>query len=282
MAAFFNQATLSYNGVVTRSNIAAGELLEALTVAKTALSDTYAVGGNETYVVSLVNTGTAPLTGITLTDDLGGYPFGESTVVPLAYVDGSARYYVNGVLQPAPAVTAGPPMTVSGLSVPAAGSAMLVYETQVTPFASPETGATVVNTVTVGGTAPVSAAATVTAAAGPVLSVSKAISPDPVMAGERVSYTFTLHNTGNAPADATDNAVITDVFDPRLSDLAVTFDGAPWSEGAQYAYDPDTGLFATAAGQITLPAATYTQDPDTGAWQTAPGVATLTVSGVIG
>lgn len=51
-----------------------------------------------TYAVSLVNTGTAPLTGVTVTDDLGRYAVGANTVYPLAYVDGSVKYYVNGVL----------------------------------------------------------------------------------------------------------------------------------------------------------------------------------------
>ena len=53
------------------------------------------------------------------------------------------------------------------------------------------------------------------------------------------------------------------------------------TEGTQYTYDPATGLFATAAGQIPVPAATYTQDPVTGAYTMTPGIATLTVTGTI-
>ena len=41
MAIFTNQATLSYNNTVTTSNITTGELLEVLSVTKTALSGTY-------------------------------------------------------------------------------------------------------------------------------------------------------------------------------------------------------------------------------------------------
>ena len=90
-----------------------------------------------------------------------------------------------------------------------------------------------------------------------------------------------LQNSGNQALVATDNAVITDTFDPILSALAVTFDGVAWTLGTEYNYDDLTGLFSTVAGQIVVPAATYTQDPVTGAYSLAPGIATLVVSGTI-
>ena len=36
---FYNTATLSYNGITTRSNTVTGEISETLTVTKTALTD---------------------------------------------------------------------------------------------------------------------------------------------------------------------------------------------------------------------------------------------------
>ena len=57
---------------------------------------TYGTDGRVTYILSLVNSGTAPLTGLTITDDLGGYAFNAGTVYPLAYTAGSVRYYQNG------------------------------------------------------------------------------------------------------------------------------------------------------------------------------------------
>mgnify|MGYP002516954744 CR=1 FL=1 len=44
MATFYNQATLTVGGTVTNSNIASGELVEVLSVTKTAVRDTYQVG----------------------------------------------------------------------------------------------------------------------------------------------------------------------------------------------------------------------------------------------
>ena len=106
MATFTNQATLTYLGVNTLSNIVTGEILDTLAVTKTAVTDTYTTGDALTYVVALTNSGTVPFNNLTLTDDLGAYPFGTATLVPLTYVTGSVRYFVNGVLQPTPTVTA--------------------------------------------------------------------------------------------------------------------------------------------------------------------------------
>ena len=284
MAIFSNQATLTYNGGSTNSNIAYGEILDVLTATKTAIEGTYAPGELVTYVVTLRNTGGTALTGVTVTDDLGGYVFEGNTVYPLTYEDGSATVFVNGVPQAAPAVTAGPPLAVSGLNIPAGGDLVLVYQARANQFADPAAGGTIVNTVTVTGdgiTTPITATEIVTAASAPELTISKAISPTQVVDNDRVTYTFVIQNTGNEAVVATDNAVITDTFDPILTDLVVTYDGATWTEGVQYTYDAATGLFATLPGAITVPAATYTQDPVTGAYTLTPGIATLTVTGTI-
>ncbi len=283
MAIFTNQATLSYNNTVITSNITTGELLEVLSVTKTALSDTYIGGDTAVYVVSLANSGPTALTGLTVADDLGGYDFDGATVTPLDYVDGSLRYFVDGAVQPTPTVTAGPPLTVTGLSVPAGGNALLVYEARLNQFAPAGVGDTITNTVTVsgGGLAnPVSDTATITAAAEPYLTISKALCPATVTENGRLTYTFVIQNAGNTDAVATDNATITDTFDPILTDLVVTYNGAVWTEGVDYTYDETTGAFATIPGRITVPAATFTQTPG-GAWTVDPGTATLTVTGTV-
>ena len=71
---------MSYNGNSTNSNIAYGEILDVLVATKTAVEGTYTPGQIVTYVVTLRNTGTAALTGLTVTDDLGGYLFNGTTV----------------------------------------------------------------------------------------------------------------------------------------------------------------------------------------------------------
>ena len=284
MAIFSNQATLTYNGSSTNSNIAYGEILDVLSATKTAIEGTYAPGEPVTYVVTLRNTGSTALTGLTVTDNLGGYAFNGTTVYPLTYAAGSAALFVDAVPQAAPTVTAGPPLVFTGISVPAGGDAVLVYQARANAFADPADGGTIDNTVTVTGNGintPVTATESVTARSAPALTITKSISPAQVVDNDRVTYTFVIQNSGSQAVVATDNAVITDTFDPVLTALTVTFNGTPWTQGIQYSYNEATGLFATAPGQITVPAAIYTQDPVTGAYTVTPGIATLVVTGTI-
>jgi archaellum component FlaG (FlaF/FlaG flagellin family) len=142
---------------------------------------------------------------------------------------------------------------------------------------------TITNTVTITGgglTAPITATETVNAAIGPDLSITKTITPAQVADNGRVTYTFLIQNSGNEAIVATDNASVSDTFDPILTDLVVTFNGTVLAEGTGYTYNAATGQFDTVPGVITVPAATYTQTPD-GEYTTTPGIATLTVTGTI-
>ena len=87
MAQFTNQATLSYNGSVVNSNVAVGEILEALSAQKTAVRETYVAGDTITYVISLRNAGAAAWTGLTVSDEPGAYASGTpgETISPLEY-----------------------------------------------------------------------------------------------------------------------------------------------------------------------------------------------------
>lgn len=281
MATFTNRATLSYSGGSVDSNTVTGEILDALSVQKNAVMDSYAAVDSVTYVIVLRNTGAVALTDLTITDDLGAYSQGTQTRYPLAYAAGSLNYYVNGALQPAPTVTAGPPLVVQGVSVPAGGTVMLIYEAAVTRYAPLGAAAAITNTATVTGsglTAPLTAAETISTQDRAELTISKSVCPAVVTENGQLTYTFVIENTGNTPAAAGDSAVVTDTFDPRLTGVSVTFNGAAWTEGVHYTYNGATGEFATIAGQITVPAATYTQQAD-GAWAVSPGASTLVVTG---
>ena len=74
---------------------------------------------------------------------------------------------------------------------------------------------------------------------------------------------------------------MTDKFDPILSDIEVTYNGTPWTEGNEYEYNTTTGKFETKAGAITVPSATTTRDDTTGAVSIIPGVSTITVTGTV-
>lgn len=277
MATFTNQATLTYNGITVSSNITTGEMLEVLQISKSATQDTYVPGDELTYTVSLVNTGATALENITLTDDLGGYTFGTvGTVYPLSLTDEEVFVYVNGVLQPTPTVVAGPPMTISGISIPAGGNAVIVYHAVITEFAPLTAESEVTNTVTAGT---VSASDTVTAAGVANLDITKSMSPTVVSENDTITYTFDITNTGNTAAETT--VVLSDTFNPVLSCITVHLDGVQLTHGTQYTYCEQTGEFNTVAGVITVPAATYSQDAATGVITTTPGKTTLTVTGTI-
>ena len=283
MAFFTNQAQLRYGNEITNSNITVGEIQEVLTVTKTAVKETYRQGGTVTYIISIVNAGTAEYTGLTLSDDLGTYAFGTTTRTPLDYSAGTIRYYQNGVLQTAPTVEAGPPLTITGVNVPAGGNATIVYETRLNAYAPLQLEAEITNVVTVSGTcvSGITASETVSAVAEPVLSITKSVSPVPVTECGRLTYTFVIQNTGNVPADSTTEVSVTDTFDPVLRNLTVTFNGSTWTEGEDYTYDKTTGTFATGAGKVTVPAATFTVNETTGEWSSNPGFSTLTITGTV-
>ena len=283
MATFTNQATLTYNGNVITSNITTGEIIEVLSATKTAVIDTYSQDSRITYVVQILNSGAIPFTGLNVTDNLGVYTFGMTALVPLDYVDGSVQYYVNGVLQPAPTVTTGTALTFGGISVPANGVATIIYVAETNQFAPLGLTDSIVNTVVVSGNniTEITATETITPESGARLTITKTLSPTVITESGRLTYTFTIQNTGNLPITVADSVTVTDTFDPILTDITVTFNGTTWTEPANYNYSETTGQFTTALGQITVPAATYSQNPLTGAWVIEPGVSVLTVTGTI-
>lgn len=283
MAQFTNQATISYTGGEASSNIVTGEITQAIVMTKDSAQECYRQGDTLTYVISLRNTGAAAFTGLTLTDNLGKYAFGEGGLVPLEYA-GLVLYYVNGVLQPTPTVTPGPPLSISGISIPAGGNAAIVYRVRAGETAPLGEEATITNTVALTGEGlitPVTAEASVGACTGALLAITKALSPTSVTENGTLTYTFTITNIGSTPADAAAGIVFSDTFDPILKNISVTLNGTALSEAGNYTYNAATGLFTTTAGVITVPAATYAQNPTTGVWSITPGTTVLEISGTV-
>ena len=267
---FTNQATLSYNNQSIPSNVVTGVLTEVLSVSKTAIPAAYQNGDTITYAVQLVNSGTAALTGLTLTDNLGAYTpaAGTAAVVPMTYQSDTLRYYRNGILQATPTIAATSPLTVTGLSIPAGGNTTLMYAVKTNQF-----------TVTGGGlAAPLTAEATVNADPAPDLSVIKSMCPTTVTEAGALTYTFTLQNRGATATTATDNVSLTDTFTPALTITSVTLDGTALTAGTDYTYDGATFRTLT---PLLIPAATYTRNATTGEVTITPGTATLVVTGTV-
>lgn len=282
MATFQNQATLTYNDTTVNSNIVTGEITEVLSLTKASLNSSYSVGDTITYIISVINTGSTPFTGVTVTDNLGEYTFGTGVLYPLEYINNSAVLYVNGEAQAITATDSGDSIVFSGFSLPPSSNAIISYQVRVNSFAPPETGSTITNTATLtanGLTTPVTDTATVASLATPVLSITKCLSPNSVPENGQLTYTLTLINTGSEAAET--GVTVSDTFNPILSEISVTYNGTPWAEGTNYTYDEATGLFTTLDGQITVPAATFTQDSETGQWTVDPGVAVIKITGTV-
>ena len=281
MASFTNQAHLSYNGRSVASNVVTGQMLSPLTLTKTAVVDTYAPTDTVTYVITIVNSGATAYMDLTLT---GAYAAGGQTVYPLSYTPDSAVWFINGTRQADPTAS-GAPLVISGLSVPAGGNAVILYEAATTDAAPLAEGCEITNAVTLTGSGigtPLTAQATVTVEAQASLRITKSLSPAVVAENGSLTYTFLIQNEGNLPAGADATVVVTDTFDPILRDLTVTLNDLPLAVTTGYTYDESTGAFATVAGQITVPAATFSQSTETGDWETVPGEAVLTVTGTVG
>lgn len=281
MATFTNVATLSYNGTVVNSNVTTGEIQQTLAATKHSLATTYKQGDTLTYIVNIVNTGNTAFTNLTLTDNLGGYTYGAGTVYPLAY-GGDIRYYINGALQTAPAVTAGPPMTITGINVPANSEAQIVYSAIATAYAPLNIEGSITNSISITGdgiTEPIAATETVNAATAPALDIEKSLSPTIVSENGQITYTFTVTNKGNTAVTQADDIVLRDVFNPILKNIGVTYNGTVLSN-TLYTYNEATGVFETTAGAIEVPAATFATNTD-GTVSVTPGTAVITVTGDI-
>lgn len=284
MAIFYNQATITSNSGTASSNVVTGEIREEVTITKTPLTEDYQIGRPITYVVNIVNSGNTPLVNMTVTDNLGETLYGTRTIYPLNFVDGSLQYFINGGVQLAPAYTVSGNLTIQGISVPAGGNTTLLYEATPNSYANPTALSTITNTATLSGAGllnDVEADSTITASSTTNLSISKSVCPDSVSENGQLTYTFVIQNTGNLAASASEQAFISDTFDPILNPISVTFDGVSWAPTTNYTYDSDTGVFQTVPGQITVPAANYVQDTTTGEWTMTPGVSVLRVSGTI-
>ena len=96
-----------------------------------------------------------------------------------------------------------------------------------------------------------------------------------------MTYTFVIENNGNTAAEPEDKVVVTDIFDPILKNITVTYNSQTLTKDVDYQYNPETGDFMTISGKLTVAAATYDQDKSTGLINVTPGVGILKISGNI-
>ena len=278
MPDFTNQALLTYSSNRSAlSNIATGTIMAPFTMSKTAVNNDYVSNDDVTYVVTITNSSASALTNITVTDNFGAYSYGALTLYPLSFV-GPVLYYINGVPQAnlVPTQTT-PTLILTVPTVPAGGNVTLVYEVNVNQYAPLDVNDSVINLAAVTELTGISATATIVAENIPQLAITKSISPNPVIDDQVATYTFIIDNYGNT--ESTD-AVLTDTFNPILSNISVSNDGTELVLNTDYTYNAATGLLTILSGTLTVPAATFSQDAN-GVVTTTPGFTTVVVTGTL-
>ncbi|MBE6596850.1 MAG: DUF11 domain-containing protein [Ruminococcaceae bacterium] len=280
-----NQASLNYeyNGQTASvlSNVATATLGEAISVEKVSLEDNYRLGSEITYSVSFLNSSGSTLTNVTISDDLGAYPVGGTSAVPLSYL-APAILFIDGVYAGNITPTIGTGISFTVPSLAAGSRAQIVYRAAANNYAPLSEGGTVTNTVTVradGLTGSVSDSDTVAADSYADVTVTKTMSPQNVLDGDAITYTFVINNYGNAPAT---NIVLSDAFDPAPENISLQVNGATVAP-ENYTYVGGVLTFPSdgSAYELSLPAAEITSDPNSGLVTVVPSTVTVTVVGVI-
>jgi uncharacterized repeat protein (TIGR01451 family) len=188
--------TASAEAVVT---LASGP---ALTVSKSVTPANANPGTTVTYTYAITNSGNVTLSNLAANDDrLGPITLTASTLAPGIGISAVRSYEVISADLPGPLVNT---VVVTGL-----------------PPSGPPVSAT--------------ATATVTFGSNPALAVSKTVSPTRATAGDRVTYTYRITNTGDMPLSALAAA------DDRLGVIALP----------ATALTPGAGLTAVAAYTVT-------------------------------
>ena len=165
-----------------------------LSITKSDSPDPVIAGNNLTYTVNVHNAGPSTATGVTAVDNL---PSGVTFV--------SASATVGTFTQVGSVVT----WTVGNMAAGASGTLTIVVKV------NPQTTGQIVNSASISSqtsdpnTANNSAAETTTVNAVSGLTLTKTDSPDPVLAGNNLTYTLTVGNGG--PSTAT-NVVVTDTL----------------------------------------------------------------------
>lgn len=288
MATISNQATLNYKSgntdLSTASNTATVTLQGPLDVRKHALESSYQLGDVITYNIFIQNTGSTILTNLTVTDNLGTFAFSPTlNLTPLTYIP-SGKIFLDNVFsrEITGTVSEAQNSVVFDLgTLNPTVTVLLQYKAKVNEFAGVVVGTSVIeNTASVtadGINSPVTAKYSLAVASYASLEIEKTMTPDPVIDGSPLTYTFILKNYGTLSAT---DVVLRDVFSPAPDVTTVTVNGASTTD-----FSYTTGVFRypalNSADTYTVDAATFKVDQTTGVVTIVPGTSTVTIRGTI-
>lgn len=287
MATIENFATVSYTSggvaATTVSNTAEIELTSSVALTKETLGDTYTGDADITYILSVRNTSSSPITNLTVTDDLGTFTFDTLELTPLTYT-GPAILLINGIDSTAQLTVDSSAANALIFTIPtlAAGAvANIIYAASPNEYAPRDTDGNIVNTAVLSADAECAdaeASATVSTLDAAALTVVKQMSPNPVVCGDTVTYTITIYNYGNIPAE---DVRLTDTFSPAPTNITLTRNGVA-VPATDFTYtDGVLTVPALTSDADTVPAATFTRNTETGEVTVSPGIVEYVITGTI-
>lgn len=281
MKTFTNEATVNYNGITLNSNEVTGFILDQIIITKVAVKNVYSENENIVYIVTARNTTSKDIGGLSLKDDLGMYKDGYKYRVPLTYVDETLKYYVNGELVCKKTPFSKSPFMVTGLTIPAGGNIVLVYETHINEYAKLGEKDYITNTAEIFNYEyNVECQETVRTANVPILSIIKSLNPTFIKKDREITYTFIIENRGNTKAGKDADIVLEDTFNPQLKNIKVTLNNQCLTFKKDYDYNAVTGEFKTTKGLITVPSAQFKTDLQ-GRTVVKPGKTVVQVTGIV-
>lgn len=286
----YNTASLSFEcgtqkGFVS-SNIAVTTMQEAVSVSKTSLSESYFQSSEIPFIIEITNNGFEEIKNLTVQDNLGSYTLKQSICgskfTPLTYIGPSLLYIAGKFSSNLTPTTLQNKIEFKIESIPAKSTALIIYKTTTNEFSPLALDSEITNTVTVTSenlSNIKEASSTVKVKNSADIKIIKNMSPNPVLAGEKITYSFSLYNYGNTEAT---NVVLTDTLSPFPSNISVKLDSNDL-QTTHFSYI-DGNLTIPSANSdlsISIPAAKFIQNNITGLISVKPGITTITVSGQI-
>lgn len=286
----YNTASLTFEygsqkGFVS-SNVAVTTLQEILTVSQSSLGDSYFQNSDIPFIVNINNNNTEKIKNVKVQSNLGSYSLGQgicdTSFTPLSYI-GPSALYIGGTFHSniEPKVYTDK-IVFTIPSIPERSNALLIYKTSTNQFSPLASGSSITNVISVSarnlGT-PLTYSSTVTVKDEADIRIIKNMCPNPVSAGDTITYSFSLYNYGNTEAT---NVTLNDTFSPAPTGISVNLNSQELTSN-DYSYLSGTLKVPNYSSGLTIsiPAANFIQDSITGLISIEPGITSITAAGKI-
>lgn len=268
------------------SNVASTSFYEAISVSKTSLGDSYYLGENLTYIITIKNNSSSEVTGLKIKDNLGEYNSDEYNsglkFIPLEYI-GPSYIYLNGIFTKEISPTIKDGKLIFKIENLSSGAILnIMYKVSVNDKAPLEIGSKIKNTLQVFSDSivnPIESSSFIKVSEKASVKIIKHMCPGTIVRGENISYFITLYNYGNKEAV---NVVLNDVFSPipKITDVTIDDNLVPFSD---YSYNDGVFVLPAYGSEFSLkiPPASFSQNNITGVVSINPGTKNIILSGIV-